>query len=58
MKPRILDPSFKYTRAVETDIRKTFARERKRIAEQRKKDEAIQSEAAGKVRKLTNGNSR
>ena len=28
----ILDPSFRYTNAASTDIRKTFARERKRLA--------------------------
>ena len=33
---RILDPKFKYTPAAETDIRKTFARELKRLAEQKK----------------------
>lgn len=30
---RITDPTFSYTPAVSTDIRKTFARERKRLAE-------------------------
>lgn len=30
----ILDPSFKYTPAVATDIRKTFARARKEIGQQ------------------------
>lgn len=30
----ILDPSFKYTKAVETDLRKTFARIRREMKEQ------------------------
>jgi len=33
----ILDPKFKYTSAAKTDIRKTFARERKRIAEEKER---------------------
>lgn len=33
----ILDPSFRYTKSVETDLRKTFARVRREL---RKQDEA------------------
>lgn len=33
----ILDPSFSYTSAGQTDIRKTFARERKRLKEEQEK---------------------
>lgn len=32
----ILDPSFRYTPSAETDIRKVFSRERKRLKEERK----------------------
>lgn len=41
----ILDPSFRYTKSVDTDIRKTFARIRREQAK-RKRDEA---EAAAKT---------
>ena len=30
----ILDPSFRYTRSVETDLRKTFARVRRELGKQ------------------------
>lgn len=33
----LLDPRFKYTPAVSTDIRKTFERERKRLQQQTEK---------------------
>lgn len=46
---RILDRSFRYVPSVETDIRATFRRERKRIAEEKKKADAIKSEAETKV---------
>jgi hypothetical protein len=49
---RLTDPSFRYVKSVETDIRKTFARERKRIAEEKKKADAIKIEAELKVTKL------
>jgi hypothetical protein len=52
VKPRIFDPSFRYTRAVETDIRKTFARIRKQQAEQQKKQQELDAQTALKVRKL------
>jgi hypothetical protein len=48
----LTDPSFRYVKSVETDIRKTFARERKRIAEEKKKAEQHQADTAAKVRKL------
>lgn len=38
----ILDPSFRYTKAIETDLRKTFARVRR----ERAKDEAGKAAAA------------
>jgi len=31
----ILDPSFRYTKSVETDLRKTFARVRRELRQQR-----------------------
>lgn len=33
---RLLDPAFEYTPSHSTDIRKTFAKERKRLAKERK----------------------
>lgn len=41
----ILDPSFRYTKSVETDLRKTFARVRR----ERRKQEQIQCEAAAEA---------
>lgn len=35
MKKSILDPSFRYTPSVETNLRLTFARERRRLAKER-----------------------
>lgn len=54
MKPRksILNPSFHYVPAAATDLGKTFARIRRQLAEQKKKDDAIKSEAIEKVRQL------
>jgi hypothetical protein len=37
----ILDPKFKYTPSAATDIRKTFARVRKEMAEQKKAEKPI-----------------
>lgn len=45
----ILDPTFRYTKSVETDLRKTFARVRR----ERRKQEQIQSQAvADATRKI------
>lgn len=41
----ILDPSFRYTKSVETDLRKTFARVRREMRKQ--------GQAAGNVTDLT-----
>ena len=41
-----------YTHAKATDIRKTWARERKRLADEKAKQEAAQTEQQTKVRKL------
>jgi hypothetical protein len=48
----ILDPRFKYVPAASTDIRKTFAKARRAIAEQQKREAANQAEQAAKVRRL------
>jgi len=41
----ILDPSFRYTKSVETDLRKTFARVRREL----RKREQIQCQAAAEA---------
>jgi hypothetical protein len=45
----ILDPSFRYTKSVETDLRKTFARVRR---EQRKQQQAQPMASAEELRKV------
>ena len=52
MTPNILNPAWKYKNSVETDIRKTIAREKKRLAEEAKRIEADNAEAAKKVTKI------
>jgi len=47
-----IDMRFQYTPASKTDIRKTFARELHRLAEEKRNREADEAEAVGKVRKL------
>jgi hypothetical protein len=52
---RITDPEFIYTPAAKTTttyLEGKFAREYERIAEEKKKADAIKAEAAAKVRKL------
>lgn len=44
----ILDPSFRYTTSVETDIRKTFARVRR----ERRKQEQLQSQATAEKNRM------
>ncbi len=41
----ILDPSFRYTKSVETDLRKTFARVRREL----RKQEQIKCQAAAEA---------
>jgi hypothetical protein len=48
----ILDPNWKYTPSNATDIRKTIARERKRLAERQSARTANEREAAAKVKTL------
>ena len=52
MTPNILNPAWRYKRSEATDIRKTIARERKRLAEEAKRIEADSAEASKKVTKL------
>jgi len=49
---RILDRTFKYVPSAETDIRKTIARELRRLAEIKKRDQEAQAETAKVVRPL------
>jgi hypothetical protein len=48
----ILDPSFRYTKSVETDLRKTFARVRRELRRQQAQQQTTPSEAA--MRKVVN----
>jgi hypothetical protein len=45
----VLDPSFHYTPSVETDLRKTFARIRRRLKEQEQVQALADAEAKAKV---------
>ena len=45
----ILDPSFRYTKSVETDLRKTFARIRRELRNQQQKQAAARVETMKKV---------
>jgi hypothetical protein len=48
----ILDPSFRYTKSVETDLRKTFARVRRELRRQQLQQQSPPSDAA--IRKVVN----
>lgn len=48
----ILDPTFKYTKSVETDLRKTFARVRREQRAKAEADAALAAEQATKVQPL------
>ena len=48
----ILDPSFRYTKSVETDLRKTFARVRRELRKQQDQQQPLPSEGA--LRKVVN----
>lgn len=48
----LLDPNWKYTPANATDIRKTIAREKKRLAEQAKREQEDKQEAQQKVKPM------
>lgn len=45
----ILDPNWKYVKSNETDIRKTFAKERKRLKEIADRQKADDAEALAKL---------
>lgn len=48
-----IDMRFDYVPSGKTDIRRTFARERKRLAELAEKQKAAEAEQSTKVRTLT-----
>ena len=45
----ILDPSFRYTKSVETDLRKTFARVRRELRKQQQEQPAVSADVMSKV---------
>ena len=45
----ILDPSFRYTKSVETDLRKTFARVRRELRQQQYERPAVSVQEARRV---------
>ena len=45
----ILDPSFRYTKSVETDLRKTFARVNRELRKQRQAESTVSAEVMRKV---------
>jgi hypothetical protein len=45
----ILDPSFRYTKSVETDLRKTFARVRRELRKQQQEQSALSPEMMRKI---------
>ena len=52
----ILDPSFRYTKSVETNLRKTFARVRRELREQEQIKSQAAAEATRKVLPLRSRN--
>ena len=45
----ILDPSFRYTNSVETDLRKTFAKIRRALRKQHQAGGGVNSDVVGNV---------
>ena len=45
----ILDPTFRYTNSLETDLRKTFARIRRELRSQQRQQSVVRAEAMRKV---------
>ena len=45
----ILDPSFRYTKSVETDLRKTFARVRRALRKQQQEQSTVSVEVIRKI---------
>ena len=48
----ILDPSFRYTKSVETDLRKTFARVNRELRKQRQQQQEQATVSAEVMRKV------
>jgi len=48
----ILDPSFRYTNSVETDLRKTFAKIRRALRKQHQTGSGVNSDLVGNVLSL------
>jgi hypothetical protein len=48
----ILDPSFRYTKSVETDLRKTFARVNRELRKQRQQQQEQSTVSAEVMRKV------
>lgn len=53
----ILDPTFRYTKSVETDLKKTFARVRREQRAQKEAEASLAAEQAVKVHPLLRGKS-
>jgi len=51
----VLDRSFQYTPAVETDLKKTFARIRRQLREENRQRVLVDAEAKGKVSPIKSG---
>lgn len=51
----VLDRSFQYTPSVETDLRKTFARIRRRLKEEERERMLADAEAKAKVASIKSG---
>lgn len=45
----VLDPSFRYTKSVETDLRKTFARVRRELRKQQQEQSTVSVQVIRKV---------
>jgi hypothetical protein len=52
----ILDPSFRYTKSVETDLRKTFARVRREIRRQQQEQSKVSVDVATKILRFNSRN--
>ena len=51
----VLDRSFQYTPAVETDLKKTFARIRRQLREESRQRVLADAEAKGKISPIKSG---
>jgi hypothetical protein len=49
----ILDPSFRYTKSVETDLRKTFAKVRRELRKQQQEHSTVSAEGMGRFLSLS-----